>query len=399
MYFYSKMKVALMKPAALFLLRQPIPICHVGAGKVREVAQSLTKRGVHHVLVITSKTPLANGLPEPMLQGIKAAGIRVTLTDRITPDPTFACVADCLALCKQQGCDAVIAFGGGSVLDAAKVVAAAYTNGGSPEALCGLLRVRRPALPLIAVPTTAGTGSETTIAAVISDTVTHRKRLILDPKLVPCDAVFDPELTVGLSQSMTAQTAFDALTHAVESHISGYSTPRTRAWSETAIRLIYENLCRVWTHPADLAGRAALQKAAFYAGLAFTRTYVGYVHAFAHSLAAKYGVPHGLGCALILPHVMRQYESRCEKQFAHLAASLGIAKNAKSAREKSKAFVDSVFRLRRCVQLPERLDNFSQSDIPAICRMAFAECHGTYPVPGYFSPAQAKNLLEHVAAR
>ena len=252
-------------------------------------------------------------------------------------------------------------------------------------------------MPLIAVPTTAGTGSETTIAAVISGTATHRKRQILDPKLVPFAAILDPELTVGLPQGNTIHTAMDALTHALEAYVSTYATPETDRYAEMAAKMIYEALPVVREEPKNVEMREQLLVASFLAGMAFTRTYVGYVHAFAHSIGGRYGVAHGLANAVLLPHIMEYYLPVSTPRLARMAQICGISGDSDES-TRARAFVESIAAMNQTGGVPERLAEFPRAEIDAVIKEAFQECHGTYPVPRYYTRPAARALLEQVCA-
>lgn len=396
MYIFSRIKTALMKPI-VSLVKKPSPLTYIGAGKVLEVAKLLQMNGSKKAAVLTGKSLLKSGLLNPMLEEMKKNNIDVVLCSGITPDPTFELVAAVQEQCGE--CDAIVAVGGGSVLDTAKAVAAAAANHIPAVKLAGMLKVKRRPLLLIAVPTTAGTGSETTVAAIISDGATHAKKQILDPKIVPFAAILDPVLTAELPLKTTAFTVMDALTHALEAIVSGYATEETDRYGQIAVKLIYENLAKVMQNPADLEGREALLVASYFAGMAFTRTYVGYVHAFSHTIGGKFSVSHGLANAILLPHVMQSYLPLCGEQFATLAdlVSLPAVKGA-SQSEKAKRFVDSLFDLNSRFDIPKRFENFPASAIDEVVSVAFKECHGTYPVPKYFSKTEAVALLKKVCS-
>ena len=283
------------------------------------------------------------------------------------------------------------------MLDAAKTAAAAIANHKPAEKLVGTLKVKKQPMPLIAVPTTAGTGSETTIAAVISGTATHRKRQILDPKLVPFAAILDPELTVGLPQGNTIHTAMDALTHALEAYVSTYATPETDRYAEMAAKMIYEALPVVREEPKNVEMREQLLVASFLAGMAFTRTYVGYVHAFAHSIGGRYGVAHGLANAVLLPHIMEYYLPASAPRLARMAQICGISSDSDES-TRARAFVESIAAMNQTGGVPERLAEFPRAEIDAVIKEAFQECHGTYPVPRYYTRPAARALLEQVCA-
>ncbi|MEG0020392.1 MAG: iron-containing alcohol dehydrogenase, partial [Oscillospiraceae bacterium] len=235
-----------------------MPVCYIGAGKVKKVADILEMNSIKSVIVVTDKSLMKLGLLDGMLNEIKSKDISIFIYDGVVPDPTYTIASEALDVCAKNQCQAIVAFGGGSVIDTAKAVAAAYPNHKAPHELEGLFKVRERIMPFIAVPTTAGTGSEATFAAVISDPATHKKSTIVDPKIVPMCAILDPEITVGLPPHITAHTAMDALTHAVEAYISRYANSETNQYAEIAVKLIYENLERVYNNPSDIKGREAL---------------------------------------------------------------------------------------------------------------------------------------------
>ena len=394
MYTIAKMMVA-AKKIPTTLMAKPTPLTYIGPGTVTEMPGILERYGIRNVLVVTDKSLMTLGLLNPMLEAIREQGIRISIYDDVQPDPTYDTVKNGLKICAENQCDGIIAFGGGSVLDSSKVISAAYTNQCPPEALKGLAKVKIMRLPLIAVPTTAGTGSETTIAAVISDSQTHSKTVVIDGKQVPDVAVLDAAITAGLPPHITAATAMDALTHAVEAYVSGYATTQTKRMSRAAVYMIYKNIVKVYENPDDLKAREELLVASFYAGMAFTTTYVGYVHAFAHNYGGKFGIPHGLANAVILPHIMEFYLPACKKEFSELA-QVGKLKGS-SQEELARSFVDSLWGLNRRLNIPTALDKFPKSAVDEICKAGFKECHGTYPVPQYLPKAKAMEILNEIS--
>ncbi len=395
MYALAKVQVAASKPI-FGLIQKPTPVCYIGANKVLKMAEILKSENVKRVLVMTDKVLFELGLLNPMLEIIKEAGIEVSLYNDVKPDPTFGIVEEALEICKKDDCQAVIAFGGGSVLDASKVVAAAATNNVSPRALEGLLKVKKEILPLIAVPTTAGTGSEVTIVAVISDDITHKKTTIVSPKIVPKVAILDSALTTGLPPHITSSTAMDALTHALEAYTNTYATDETDGYALKAINLICNNIKVAYNDPTNLEAREALLVGSFHAGMAFTRTFVGYVHAFSHNIGGKYGVPHGLGNAVLLPHIMEMFKDVSADRFAKLSDLLEIADKKASKKAKSQAFVNYLFDLNKELNLPERLEKFPQSGVEEILEAGFKEAHGQYPVPYYLTKEEGLAILNKV---
>jgi alcohol dehydrogenase class IV len=281
-------------------------------------------------------------------------------------------------------------------MDAAKVIAAAATDPRPVEKLEGLLRVRKAPLPLFAIPTTAGTGSEVTLAAVVSDSQTHEKKFFVDPKLLPMMTALDPTLMVGLPPHITAATGMDALTHAVESWLATTSTPQTEAYARVAIKLIFEHLPTACSKGDDIEARKSMALASYYAGLAFTRTSVGYVHAIAHTFGARYGTPHGLANAIALPHVLEFSKSAAVDRLARMAELIGVAGGSDA--EKAGAFIEAVRALKEKVGIPATLDALVASDIPGIAAHALAEAHMNYPVPRYMSQSECEALLREVLA-
>lgn len=368
--------VAVAKVAAK-LLPDRAPITFVGAGSVGELAGAMQGTGVRRVLVVTDTVLREIGIVERVTAAVADMGIDIAVYDGVTPDPTFAQVQAGLDTYQRQACDGVLAIGGGSPIDAAKVIAAAATNGGDPRKLSGKFRVRKPPAPLFAVPTTAGTGSEVTVAAVISDEVTHLKEFVLDPKILPSMAALDPTLMTGLPAPITAATGMDALTHAIESYISKAANPQTMGYATTSVRLVFEHLRTAVSDPENLEARTGMALASYYGGLAFTRTSVGYVHAIAHNLGAKYGTPHGLANALALPHVLEFSEAEARDRLTELGALIGV--------DGSTAFIAAVRNLAADIGIPTTLDDLQPTDIDELADLALAEAFLDYPVPRYMT--------------
>ncbi len=390
MYLSSKIKVSVAKPF-FSLVSKPSPFVYVGENRINEAANILCSCSAKKTLIITDKILLELGLLNSMIDNITAKGIEIVIYSDVTPDPTYKIVEDALAKCIE--CDSVIAVGGGSVIDTAKVVAASYANKASPDKLQGFFKIKEQPLKFICVPTTAGTGSETTIAAIISDEKTHDKTLVVDPKLVPDFAILDPKLTIGLPKEITVATCMDALTHALEAYLSTYANEKTDRLSKMAIKMIFDNISVVYDNPSDIKARENLLVASFYAGVAFSRTFIGYVHAFAHSIGGKFGIAHGLANAVILPYVMEYYKDTCEAKFAELHDMVGLESGSDDRKSKSDNFVQSLFDMNKSMDVPNRLEKFDKSSIEDIVTASFKEAHGTYPVPKYMTREQAKEIL------
>mgnify|MGYP004672124321 FL=1 len=364
-----------------------------GPGCIGQLPALLAERGARRVLLVTGRHITKSGLNAGLIEGLKAAGIAVTVFTDLAPDPSSDDVERGYALCRAEGCDTIIAFGGGSPMDCAKAIAARLARPDRTVAqLQGLLKVRRPILPFYAVPTTAGTGSETTIAAVIADSATHHKAAINDPALIPLCAVLDPELTVGLPPFTTGTTGMDALCHAVEAYTNHiYNTRLEDDMALQAVKLIYENLLPAYRDGADLAARQNMQRAAFYAGRAFTRGGVGYVHAVGHAIGSLYGVSHGLAMAVILPHVMRQFGPAARRRLAELAEHCGIPGADEGAR--AEAFLRWMEETDRAMDLPAGLDMIRDEDVEQIIAWAMAEANPLYPVPAVWGREDFRQLI------
>ena len=322
------------------------------------------------------------GLMDPLYESMEKAGVNFVVYDKTIPNPTIDNIEEALDLYKANQCEGIIAFGGGSPMDCAKGIGAriARPNKTIPQ-LKGLVKVRKPLPPLFAVPTTAGTGSETTIAAVVTNSQTHEKYAINDWALIPKVAVLDPLLTVGLPPHITSTTGMDALTHAVEAYIGRSNTEETRTMAIQATKLIFDNVYRAYSDGRDIEARKNMQKAAYFAGVAFTRAYVGYVHAVAHTLGGFYGVPHGLANAVILPYVLDQFGESAHRPLSELADAVGITEPTDTIAQKADRFIEAIKQLNRDMGIPDKIDGILDKDIPTMAERADKEANPLYPVP------------------
>ncbi len=378
------------------LIPDRVPMTLLGPGSSAELCSAIADAGVKKLLVVTDAGLVKLGIVERITGALGGSGLEWCVYDGVEPDPTSDQVQAGLAMLRREGCDAILAIGGGSPMDAAKVIAAAATNDKPLNKLEGLMKVRRMPVPLYAIPTTAGTGSEVTIAAVVSDAVTHKKKFFVDPKLLPLMTALDPGLMVGLPPAITAATGMDALTHAVESYLSKTSNAQTERWATAAVRLIFANLRNAYTEGSDLDARRAMAIASYYAGAAFTRTSVGYVHAIAHQFGAHYRTPHGLANATVLPHVLEFSIVVSQKRMAELARVIGLP--GRDDYELARGFLDAVRELARDVGIPPTLDALQAHDIPGIVRDALAEAWANYPVPRYMEQDEGEQLVRRLLA-
>jgi len=362
-----------------------------GPGSVKRLPSVIKEKGFTNVLVVTDPGLMSLKLLDSLFEALEAAGVKYSLYDQVQPNPTIDNIEASLKIYNENHCQAIVAFGGGSPMDCAKVTAARVARPSrSVTQMRGLFKVILPAVKMgsilpptiFAVPTTAGTGSETTIAAVVSNPQTREKYPITDPVLRPRYAVLDPELTVSLPPHITAMTAMDALTHAVESYIGKfYNNTETTVKAILAARMIFDNVEKAYKNGKDLEARGQLLLAAHYAGYSFTRGGVGYVHGIGHNLGGMYGVPHGLAMSVIMPYVLEWYGDAVHKPLAELADFVGVSRSDMGQSQKAKAFIDAVKDLNKRLDIPEKFDCIKDEDIPTIAERALLECNPTYPVP------------------
>lgn len=349
---------------------------------VKTLPEILKKKSCERVLIITDAGIKSLGLTKRLEQALTANDIRFFMYDRTVANPTTANVDEALALYHENDCRAIIGFGGGSSMDCAKAVGARVAKPKQSLAkMKGILKVHKKLPLLIAIPTTAGTGSETTLAAVITDAETRHKYAINDFPLIPRYAVLDPKVTLSLPPAITATTGMDALTHAVEAYIGNSTTRGTRKNALLAVRLIFENLDTAYRDGSNLEARKNMLKASFYAGCAFTKSYVGYVHAVAHSLGGEYNVPHGLANAVLLPFVLEAYGSSIHKKLHRLAIEAGVAEKDTSCEEAAQNFIHAIQKMKERFGIGNTISEIREEDIPKLARYADKEANPLYPVP------------------
>ena len=346
------------------------------------VPKVLRKHNITRLLLVTDPGVYSLGLTTPLEQILKKAGITCIVYKDTVANPTSANVEDAKNLYLKKHCQALLAFGGGSSMDCAKGVGARLARPNKSLAkMEGILHVMHKLPLLIAVPTTAGTGSETTLAAVITDAETRYKYAINDFPLIPRYAVLDPKVTLSLPPFITATTGMDALTHAVEAYIGNSTTPGTRKNALDAVQLIFENLDRAYTNGSDKEARKNMLRASYFAGCAFTKSYVGYVHAVAHTLGGQYNVPHGLANAVILPFVLEEYGKTIYSKLARLAQAAGVADSSTPEKEAAHAFIQAVKDMKKRFNIGDTIPEIKEEDIPKLAHYADKEGNPLYPVP------------------
>ncbi len=376
------------------VIPMPKPTLFTGEDSSLELCESIAQMGTKKLLIVTDQMLVKLGLLKKIENTLSNNGVEFVIYDGVLPDPTYDQVESGLKIYKNSGCDAILAVGGGSPIDCAKVIAARVTNRRAIAKLAGMFKVWTAPAPLFAIPTTAGTGSEVTIAAVVSEPETHHKTPLVDPKLVPMSAALDAALMVGLPASVTSATGMDALTHAVEAYISQNASSETDSYALAATRLIMENLPTAVKDGSNIKARHNMALASYYAGLAFTKASLGYVHAISHNFGAYYKTPHGLGNAIVLPYVLDYSKENINDRLADLAKVSGLSTGKESDQQLAQMFIDHIRALLKEFDIPEKLEALKEADIPAIAESALKEAHFNYPVPKYMDQDTCEHLIK-----
>lgn len=383
--------------AALPVLPYREPQVFHSCGELSTVFQ---KENIRRVLIVTDVGIVRSGIAAQLEAVLDEDDISYAVYDQTRPNPTVVNVEQALSLYRRYRCQALIAIGGGSSMDCAKAVGARLARPGTPLGkLKGTLRILCPLPTLIAIPTTAGTGSETTLAAVITDTQAQHKYVMNDFVLIPKYAVLDARLTLSLPPHLTATTGMDALTHAVEAYIGRSTTRQTRQESLEATRLVFANVERAYRNGKDYEARSNMLTAAYRAGIAFSRSYVGYVHAVAHSLGGQYNIPHGLANAVLLPYVLESYGSCIHRKLHDLAVAAGVASPQEEDAGAAAKFIRAIRQLNARMGIPETLEGIRPEDIPVMAAHAEKEANPLYPVPRLMTREELTFFYEQVAGK
>lgn len=365
--------------------------------KTEGIPEVLEKEHLHKPFVVTDRGIIENGLEKPLLEVLKRNSIEYTLFSDVISNPTTDSIEEALKLYKSSKADSLIALGGGSAIDTAKAIGARIAMPKkSLKKMKGILKVNKKIPTLIAIPTTAGTGSEATLAAVVVDSTTREKYAINSFPLIPKYAVLDPIYTYTLPKRLTATTGLDALTHAIEAYIGHSSYKLTRMEAKVATRLIFQNIEKAYSNGEDEKARANMLRASYLAGCAFTRSYVGYVHALAHQLGGKYNTAHGLANAVLLPYVLEAYGSAVYKKLKKLAIAINIADELTDEREASIRFINEIRKLEKSMDIPDKISDLKEEDIKMLSRGAAKEANPLYPVPVIWSEKELENIYYKV---
>lgn len=365
---------------------------------VTDVPSELKAKGISKILLVIDSFLYGSGAADSLIAELKASGIDFTVFDKVTPNPTISCVESARELYVLQNCDCIIGFGGGSAIDCAKGVGARIARPKkSLQKMRGILKIIKKPPFTVAVPTTAGTGSETTVTIVLTDAKTHEKYPISDLCLIPDAAVLDASLTTTLPKNMTATTGMDALTHAVEAYIGRSTLKSTRSAAKEAVKLVFENIELAYNDGDNLDARRNMLRAAYLGGYSFSKSYVGYCHAVAHTLGGKYNIPHGLANAVLLPYVLDFYGETVYKKLWELAVYGGLCSSDCSKEEGARIFIDKIRKLNRLMEIPEKLAGIEKADISSLSCLAAKEANPLYPVPVLMDAKTLERFYYYVA--
>ena len=368
----------------------------VGPGSSRQLCNLITSSGARKVLVVTDKPLRELGVVDTAVAGLAEAGVDIAYYDGVLPDPTYEQVAEGVKVMRQHVSDVVLAIGGGSSMDAAKIIAASSASEDDPRDWVGFGKVKHELPRIYAIPTTSGTGSEAAMGAVISDPVSHEKGVISGRTLLPAATALDTELLLGLPPAITAATGMDALTHGIEAYIGTWERGTRKEDARAAIKMIFDNLETAVSDGSNREAREAMAIAAFYAGQAINQVNVGNVHAIAHQIGGKYGIPHGLANALVLPHVLEFCHDEAQERLADLAVLVGAGQEGEDSSQLAHAFVRAVRDLRTEVGIPDHSELIRREDYDYLANLAIAEGAG-YPVPRLLDKESVLRILNKVA--
>lgn len=374
-----------------------VHLSYVGQGATADLCRRIVDIGHTDVLVVTDKALKELGLAERALAGLIDAGVNLHWYAGVDPDPTFAHVVEGSKVLRSAGCTAVVAVGGGSSMDAAKIIACTRSSDESPDKWVGLNKTPEDIVPIYAVPTTSGTGSEATMGAVIKDPAEKLKHIIVAEGLLPQAVALDPELLLGLPAPVTAATGIDALTHGIEAYICIWDRGTRKENGRLAVQGVFRWLERAVQNPGDIESRQGMAVAAYHAGIAINQVGVGNVHAIAHQLGARFGIPHGQANALVLPHVLKACLAEAETALAELAVVTQVS-DAASPAARAQAFVEAVTDLIAKVGIADTDPRIQSAEWTALAHAAMDESDG-YVSPRLLSKAEMMEILERITVR
>ncbi|MBQ2524315.1 MAG: lactaldehyde reductase, partial [Prevotella sp.] len=352
-------------------------VSYFGPGARKELPGVVARLGFKKALVVTDKGLIKFGVAKQVTDVMDEAGIAYEIFSEVKPNPTVTNVKDGIEACKKAEADFIVAIGGGSAMDTAKGIGIVVRN---PEfsdivSLEGVADTKNKSLPIIALPTTAGTAAETTINYVIIDETRQAKMVCVDPNDIPCVAIIDAELMYSLPKSLTAATGMDAMTHAIEGLITKAAWELSDMFEIKAIEMIYKYLPIAVDEPTNPVGRDGMAVAQYVAGMAFSNVGLGVDHGMAHPLSALHDIPHGVACAMLLPTVMRFNAPAAKAKYVDIAKACGVYKDGMTVDEAADAACEAIADLSRRVGIPEHLTELgiTEKDIDALADQAIAD--------------------------
>lgn len=389
MRLFARIYQKIMK-IAIKMMRFPTPKTYKGISNVLEI---IKEEKLNKILIVTDKFLVSSKLVNLLTDILDENKIDYAMFDSVEPDPTTITIYKGRDFYKENKCDSIIAFGGGSSMDTAKCIGLLITNKHQDlSKYKKVLSVKKKLPTLICVPTTCGTGSEATVAAVVRDVEKNEKYAISDPHLIPKYAIFEVKVLENLPKHILSATLMDALTHAIESYISTETTKFTRKCALDAIKLIYENAHDAYDRN-DLKAKENLFHASYLAGVAFTRTYVGYVHAVAHAMGAMYHLPHGYLCAILLPIFLDRYFKKITKKLSRICSYIGFRDLSEDKHENARNFIQYIKDMNANFAIPAKIKELKLDDVTEIVRKAQKETIPSYPVPIIFSNHDLMRIL------
>jgi alcohol dehydrogenase len=393
--FLPKLKHALLVKLMNFMGKRMAGSSYMafaGPGSSLQLCRHISRSGVTKVLIVTDTVLRELGVVDKVVEGLLAADIDLAYYDGVQPDPTYDQVAEGVKVLQAHGSQAVLAVGGGSSIDAAKIIAASSNSSEPPQSWVGMGKIKHEFMKIYAVPTTAGTVSDATLGAVISDSKTHEKGVIGMKDLLPAAVALDPELALGLPPHITAATGMDALTHGIEAYIGVWERGTRLEHGSAAVKLVFEHLKTAYHVGSNLIAREGLAMGAYYGGIAINQVNVGNVHAIAHQLGAKYSIPHGLANAMVLPEVLEFCREEAQARLAELAVLVGAGAEGEDPSQLAHKFIQAVRDLRTEVGISSHSEKIQVEDFDELCTAAIAE-GSMYPVPKLLEAEHTKEIL------
>lgn len=368
-----------------------------GVNSLLKLPSIISSNNINCLLIVTDHGIVSLGLMNQFLEKMDEKKLKYVIYDKTVPNPTIENIEEARQMYLDEKCDAILGFGGGTAMDCAKGVGARIARPDKTiQQMKGELKVRKKLPFLIVVPTTAGTGSEATLAAVVTDSITHEKYAINDPVLIPNIAIHDPMLIQKLPAHLTATTGMDALTHAIEAYIGRSNTKETKEYAIKAVKVIFRDLENSYLDGNNLVLRANMLKASYYGGIAFTRAYVGNIHAIAHTLGGFYQVPHGFANAIIMPYVLKYYKKSAEKKLAELARHVEIGEDSDSNTTRSIKFIEAIKLMNKNMGIPEFIVIPDDSNLEIMIDRAYDEAFPLYPTPKVFNKDDFERLFRKI---